>query len=176
MNSLKRGEGKTKGNIKKKDFYNYYVNNAKEKLVEKSTYNKFLKDLLDAFSKAIVETGLELKLNKLGKIRVRTKELHFFNKDGKRAKSVRVNWKDTWDYWFKKYPGLTKEEIININNKPIIYHDNEHTNGEFYEHYWDNSTINLKYKSFYNFNASRQYSRLIAKVVKDPNRKTFYYG
>ena len=87
-----------------------------------------------------------------------------------------MNWKDTWDYWYKKYPGLTKEEIVNINNKPIIYHDNEHTNGEFYEHYWDNSTINLKYKSFYNFNASRQYSRLIAKVVKDPNRKTFYYG
>jgi hypothetical protein len=173
---MNRGKGKTTGELRKKDFYNYYVNNSKEPIISQSVYNKFLKELLNNYSKEIVEKGLELRLNKLGKIRVRTKELHYFNKEGKRAKSIRVNWKATLEYWKNKYPELTKKELKNIKNKPLLYHDNEHSNGEFYEHYWDNSTANVKYKSFYNFSASRQYSRLIAKVVKDPNRKTFYYG
>jgi hypothetical protein len=68
------------------------------------------------------------------------------------------------------------KNITEIDNKTVIYHENEHSNQEFYEHHWDKLTANLKYKNFYKFKPSRQYSRLIAKVVKDPNRKTFYYG
>jgi len=82
----------------------------------------------------------------------------------------------TTGYWHTKYPGLTKDEIINVPDKKVLYHENEHSNAEFYEHFWDNYSAVLKYKSFYIFKASRQYSRLIAQVVKDPNRKTFYYG
>ena len=79
---MNRGKGKTTGELKKKDFYNYYVNNSKEPTVLQSTYNKFIKELLNTYSKEIVEKGLELKLNKLGKIRIRTKKLNYFNKEG----------------------------------------------------------------------------------------------
>lgn len=164
------------GEVKKKDFYNYYKEHRQEREVSQSVYNKFLKVLLDKFSTAIVEKGLELKLIGIGKIRVRSKKLNYFNKEGKRAKSVRPNWKATLEYWKVKYPDQTLAELKQVPNKPILYHENDHTSGEFYEHYWDNNTSNLKYKTFFGFKASRQYSRLIAKVVKDPNRKTFYYG
>ena len=76
---MNRGKGKTTGELKKKDFYNYYVNNSKEPTVPQSTYNKFIKELLNTYSKEIVEKWLELKLNKLGKIRIRTKKLNYFN-------------------------------------------------------------------------------------------------
>ena len=175
-NFLKRGKGKIAGDIKKDQFYKYYLENAKEKIVIRSTYNKFVKDLLQTFSQEIVEKGLELKINRVGKLRIRSREMHFFKKNGERSKSLRVNWSATWDYWGIKYPGLTRDEITQITNKTLIYHENDHTNQEYYEHFWDNFTTNLKYKSFYTFKASRQYSRLIAQVVKDPNRKTFYYG
>jgi hypothetical protein len=171
-----RGAGKINGNIKKNDFYKHYKDNAKEVVLDKPKYNSFVKELLVAFSEAIVKTGLELKINKVGKLRIRSKKLNFFDKNGKRHKSLKVNWKDTWDYWKKKYSNLSKEEIIKIKNKTVLYHQNDHTNGEFYEHYWDKLTNSLKYKSFYVFKPSRQYSRLIAQVVKDPNRKVFYYG
>jgi hypothetical protein len=175
MSSLQRGEGKHKGSIKKKDFYKYYQENAKLSIVDRIKYNGFVKELLETFGKAIVEEGLELKLNQLGKIRIRTKTLNILKSNGEFNK-LKVNWKDTWDYWFNKYPGLTREEIVELKDKKLLYHDNEHSNREFYIHYWNNFTSNLKYKSFYEFKPSRQYSRLLAKIIKDPNRKIFYYG
>jgi len=171
-----RGAGKINGDIKKNDFYKHYKENAKEEIISRPLYNAFIKELLTAFSKAIVQTGLELKINKVGKLRIRSKKLNFFDKNGKRSKSLKVDWKTTWDFWKAKHPDLSKEEIIDLKNKKVIYHQNDHTSGEFYEHYWDKLTNILKYKSFYVFKPSRQYSRLIAQVVKDPNRKVFYYG
>jgi len=173
---LKRGKGKIAGSIKKDAFYKFYESNAKEKKVTRVVYNAFIKELLSRYSHAIVESGLELKINKIGKIRVRSHNLRFFNKDGKRNKNLRVDWHKTWAYWHSKYPELNRQEITEIKDKVVLYHDNDHTEQEFYAHHWDNLTANLKYKSFYGFKASRQYSRLIAKVVKDPNRKVFYYG
>lgn len=172
---LKRGEGKNKANVKKNDFYRFYTENAKERIVERKTYNAFVKELLVILSTEIVTKGLEVKLNKVGKFRVRSKALHFFRANGQKAKSLRPNWQETWKFWEVKYPGLTRDEITKIENKTVIYHENEHSNQEFYEHYWDKLTIVLNNKSFYNFKPSRQFSRLVAKVVKDPNRKTFYY-
>jgi hypothetical protein len=175
-NFLKRGKGKVTSSLKKSDIYKHYLKNLKEEKVDVKVYNKFIKELLQAYSTEIVTTGLELRIPKIGKFRVRSKPLHFFRADGERSKSLKVNWKATWDYWHIKYPGLTKDEIINVPDKKVLYHENEHSNAEFYEHFWDNYSTALKYKSFYNFKPSRQYSRLIALVVKDPNRKTFYYG
>ncbi len=173
---LKRGKGKNTGNIKRQDFYKYYQEQLEEKALDKSLYSKVLKDLLSTYGEEIVTKGLELKLNRLGKIRVKSNSLKFFNRKGEKIKSLRPNWKATWDYWHIKYPGLSKNEIVELDNKPIIYHENDHSNQEFYEHHWDKLTVTLKNKNFYNFKPSRKYSRLIAEVVKDPNRITFYYG
>lgn len=175
MSNLQRGKGKNLGNIKKKDFYKYYKENARLPKLENIKYNNFLKDLLETFSKAIVEEALELKINQIGKIRIKTKVLNLIKSNGELSK-LKVNWKATWDYWFSKYEGLTKEEIVKQKNKKLLYHDNEHSNQEYYVHYWNNFTSNLKYKSFYDFKPSRQYSRLLAQIIKDPNRKIFYYG
>jgi hypothetical protein len=172
---LIRGEGKHKASIKKASFYTFYKQNAKNPVAVK-VYNAFTKDLLEAFSDAIVRLGLELRIPSVGKVRVRSNNLHFFKKDGTRSRKLKVNWAATWEYWHKKYPELTRAEIVEIKNKTVLYHENEHSQQEFYEHYWDKLTIPLKYKSFFRFKASRQYSRLIAEVVKDPNRQVFYYG
>ena len=176
FNYLKRSAGKLKGTVRKDNFYNYYKANAKETVVDKKIYNKFLKELLETFSTKIIELGLELKINKIGKIRIKSNNLKFVKASGEIAKNLKIDWKATWEYWHSKYPGLTRQEITELNNKRVLFHDNEHTNHEYYSHYWDNLSIPLKFKSFYKFKPSRQYSRLIAKVVKDPNRKVFYYG
>jgi len=173
---LKRGKGKINGGIKKDAFFSFYLKNAKEKVISRIKYNAFMKELLEQFSDNIVTTGLELKIKQVGKLRVRSQKLNFFKTDGTLSKSLRVDWKKTWDFWLIKYPELTRNEITKINGKTVIYHENEHTDQEFYEHHWDKITASLKFKNFYTFKPSRQYSRLIAKTVKDPNRKVFYYG
>ena len=173
---LKRGKGKNICDIRKYDFFSHYRKNAKLSKLERKAYSAFIKDLLSMYSEAIVREALHLKLGKLGTIRIQSRKLHPITKDGKLAKSLKVDWIKTYEYWNTIYPGKTKSELKEIKNKTVIYFDNEHTNGEFYIHWWDNATAPIKYKRFYKFKAARQYSRLIAKIVKDPNRKTFYYG
>lgn len=73
-----RGKGKNTGSVKKDAFFAFYAANAKEKLVDRKVYNNFLKELLHNFSTAIVELGLELKINKVGKLRIKSSPLKFF--------------------------------------------------------------------------------------------------
>ncbi len=171
-----RGKGKHKADIKKYNFYSHYRKNTTFSRLDRKEYSAFLKDLLTTFSEAIVKENMELKLGKLGFIRIQAKKLHFFDKEGNRAKTLKVDWKKTLDYWKVKYPGKTKEELKKIKNKPVLYHENDHTKGEFYQHLWDKLTSVVKYRRLYKFIPSRQYSRLIAEVVKDPHRTVFYYG
>ena len=175
-NYLKRGEGKNTGDIKKYEFFSHYRKNAKLAKLERTQYSRFIKELLDTYSEAIVKENLELKFGKLGFIRVQAKKLNFFRKDGKLAKSLKVNWVKTWEYWEGLHEGLTRDEILVLKNKKVIYFDNEHTNQEFYRHLWDNKTAVIKYKRFYKFKPSRQYSRMITEVVSKPERTVFYYG
>jgi hypothetical protein len=60
-NYLKRGKGKSTGDIKKYDFYSHYRKNAKGNKLERKQYAAFLKDLLTTYAEAIVEEALELK-------------------------------------------------------------------------------------------------------------------
>lgn len=173
---LKRGVGKHTGDIRKYDFYSYYRKNTKFPKMERKAYSAFLKEMLSTYSEEIVRSNMELKLGKLGFIRIQAKKLHYFKKDGTRADSLKVNWKKTWEYWEGKYEGKNRDEITGIKDKTVIYHNNEHTNGEFYQHLWDKLTSVVKYRGLYKFVPSRQYSRLIAEVVSDPQRKIFYYG
>jgi len=175
-NYLKRGNGKSIADIKKYNFFSDYRKKAELSKLDNKQYSSFTKELLVTYSEAIVKENLQLKLGKLGVIRVQSKKLHFFTKEGKRAKTLQVDWQSTWKFWETKYEGKTRDEIKSINGKKVLYFENEHTNGEFYRHLWDNLTSAIKYKRFYKFKASRQYSRLIATTVKDKNRKVFYYG
>ncbi|QDP66166.1 MAG: hypothetical protein GOVbin3661_82 [Prokaryotic dsDNA virus sp.] len=177
---LKRGKGKSNGNIIKRHFFSYYNKHSKLKKVSRKAYDNFLKELLEAYSNAIVKDNMSLKVGSLGYIRIKATKGKFFNKEGKLAKSLKPNWPATFEYWHKKWPDLTRDEIVALKDKGIkkkvVYFQNEHTNREYYEHYWDTSTTMVKFHRFYEFTPSRQYSRLIAKIVKDPNRKTYYYG
>ena len=176
INSLQRGKGKVVGNIKRRQFHAFYVKNRKEKELTINQYRSFLTDLLNLFSEAIVLEGLELKIPSVGKLRIKSEKVHLIRKDGTLCRSLRPDWAKTWTYWFIKYEGLTRQEIVNTEGKKVIYHDNEHTDGEFYQHYWDKFNMKITNLECYKFTASRAYSRLLAKTVKDKDRKIFYYG
>jgi hypothetical protein len=175
-NYLIRGEGKNKGGIKRKHFFAYYKKNAKSKLVPEKIYRDFLTDLLKELSTRMITENLEVRVPTMGKFRIQTRPTTFLKQDGTLCKSLRPDWIKTWEYWEDKYPGLTRQEITEIKGKKVIYHTNEHTGGDFCSHLWDKENVVIRYHSFFKFTAPRQYCRLLAKTVKDPNRKVFYYG
>ena len=71
-NYLKRGKGKKIGDIKKYDFFAHYRKNAKLAKLERTQYSRFIKELLNTYSEAIVKENLELKFGKLGFISNKT--------------------------------------------------------------------------------------------------------
>jgi hypothetical protein len=184
-----------KGDITKNDFWLHYKNNAKEgkkillktkdsegkqkikiKKLEKAEYNKFINELLKTYGEIIVKEAFELKFHRLGSIRIKSKKLSLLDENGKFNKGVKVNWVATWEYWNAKYKGKTREEILQIPDKTLIRFTNEHTENEYYYHFWYKERSVVKYRILYKFLPSRQFSRLIAKTVKEPNRKVFYYS
>lgn len=172
---LRRKEGKKNGDIKRKDFYNYYKENHKYKKLTGAKYNAFLTEFCEEIAKAIVTDNTEFKIPIVGKLRIKASPRRILKKNGEFCK-FRADWKATWDNWRNLYPNLTDDEIVALENKKVVYHENEHSNGEFYKFYWD--TARNKYSScyYYKFTPSRGLARLLAKTVLDPNRSVFYFA
>ena len=57
---LKRGKGKSNGNIIKRHFFSYYNKHSKLSKISRKAYDNFLKELLEAYSTAIVKENLNL--------------------------------------------------------------------------------------------------------------------
>jgi hypothetical protein len=173
--TIKQKNPKKKSDVKKVSFYNNYKKEHSSPEVSLTQYYGFLSDVFKKFSEEIVLSNMELRLLKLGKFRVQSVSKGILKKNGE-MRARKPDWARTKQYWSEKYPGLTPLELKEINNKLIIYHENEHTNGEYCKHLWDKMTVFSNNVRLYKFIPSRQFSRLLASVLKDPNRKVFYYA
>ena len=166
---------KDNSDITKYDFFSHYRKNTKFSKIDRTLYSKFVTELVDSYTRAIVEEGMELNMGRLGYLRIKTVPFTgYFNKEGNLRK-LQVDWKKTWDKWYIDYADKTKNEIDKIKGKTVIFHENTHTNGEYYKFFWDNTTRQIKFKSFYRFKPARQYKKLITKVVLAKPRTIFYY-
>jgi hypothetical protein len=172
VNTRKKKE-RTLGDIKRRHFYQFYRKHGKTVRVDNKVYNRFLSELLQIMSDNIVLNNEPFSIPHLGHFRIKAFTPNLINKDGS-LKNLKVDWKATQEYWKTKYPGKTLAELRFIQGKPVLYHENEHSNGEIYKHHWMKNQF--RPLENYDFKASRQYSRLLAQTVKDPNRKVFYYG
>jgi hypothetical protein len=176
LDYVKRGKGRYNTEVKRKDFYKHYAKNHTAKRTDLTTYRAFLTELLHTLSTKIVTENLEVKIPMMGRFRIKAVNgtRLMFDEDG--TIKLKADWKATWEHWYKKYPGLTRKEILAIPGIKVLYYENKHSQGEIYKYHWDKYTAIFGCKSYYKFIATRQYNRLLAQTVKDPNRKVFYYG
>lgn len=174
---LIRGKGKFISDYKKRDFYKFYRKNHKAKPVTRQIYFDFTRELLTLLGEVIITEGIELKLYSAGSIRVQAIDggKMMLDKEGNLRKP-NADWQRTWEFWYNKYPGLTRKEIVALPNKKVIFHENQHSNGEIYKFFWDRTTVMFNHQPYYEFVPTRTLDRLLAKTVKDPNRKVYYYG
>lgn len=175
---LIRGKGKFISDFKKKDLYKHYrANYTTGKAVTRQTYNDFTRELLTVLGELIVTEGIELRLYSAGCLRIKVIEGNklLFDKEGNFRKP-NVDWKRTWEYWYTKYPDLSRKEIVALPDKKVLFHENQHSSGEIYKFFWDRTTVTFNHQGYYEFVPTRTLVRLLAKTVKDPNRKVYYYG
>lgn len=128
-------------------------------------------------SDKIIKESFEFRIpSKLGTLSIRKSKLKIRIKDGKLQKNrMIVDWQKTWDYWYKEYPGKTRNEIKDIKGKQVIYNLNEHSNGYVMGWFWDKSTCIVKNKTLYNFKPVK-YNRLnLAEWIKSDDRENDYF-
>lgn len=179
MIKLSRNKNKIKVDFKSGDIYKYYVKNNKHDadIVDKTTFNSILKAFfLDKFNQIIYKNETFSMPARLGDLRIRKRKTRLkLDSDGNLDKSkLKIDYRKTLDLWSKLYPGKSMEEIKQIPDRKVIYHMNDHTDGDIVHFYWDKITSNVKNQSAYRYMATRTLKRNLAKTVKTLNIQ--YYG
>ena len=89
-----------------------------------------------------------------------------FGETNKLRKKLRPDWD------LKEWMKLPKEE------RPVVYYDNDHSDGDVYRIRFATSRTNKKSSiiKLYEFNAVKAFRTQLAAKVKDPNNKTIYFS
>ena len=178
----KRGKGKINSDIKALDLYNYYKKNIKpvESLsggktlgsfdIKQKDYTKILKDINGSIAKIIVTENFEFKIPcGLGYISMKQKKIDFkLDENGELyTKNLSVDQKATRDLWNSDEESRLK--------KVLIFHTNEHTNGNRMAYWWSKAKTKTFGLSNYYFRPCRTMSRMPAKYLKDSNYNLMYF-
>ena len=170
-------------NVGMEDFYKFYcLSTFKEKVGNKTTvhhsskfnitrtlYGKIIEFFHCNITDEIMLENFEYKMPaRLGTINIRKKKPKLrFDQNGKLINTMPVDWKATKDLW--------EEDPECKEQKKLVRHLNEHTNG--YVPFWNYSvsTATFKNKSVYKFKPTRTIKRELSRILKDPNLKINYY-
>lgn len=145
--------------------------------ISKTTYVNVLRDFFTAVVNIMIYEGKEFSMSyKLGSIRVRKSKIKIkLNKDGKLDKRYLIpDWGACRKLWKKLYPDKTWKEIVAIKDKPMVYHENKHTDGYKHEWHWDKSTCLVRNSSAYTFDMTRGNDRKLSKALKTEGYKLDY--
>jgi len=157
-------------------FYSYYRKNTIHKKLTRTQFDRFMKDILLALTDAMINESLEIKIPYLGQFRIRERPLTLLRKDGTVTNGLRPDWGKTWEMWRSKHPELTDDEIVKLDNKKVLFHDNEHTQQHYYKIFWNKTRSILKNKNVYSFKPSGILKNKLTTVLQDTEKQVYYYG
>jgi len=185
MNELNipvRTKGKHKTDIKNSDLYKFYRKNIPsiESLSGKITsgsydikakeYSDILKDINDNIINIIILENFELVLPyRLGTLSMKQRVVKFkLDKDGNlNTKNLSVDYKATKELW--------SNNLEAKNNKTLIFHTNEHTNGNRMSYWWSKKKAFVQGVSAYYFLPCRQVKRKPTEFLKNADNKLLFF-
>jgi hypothetical protein len=159
-----------------KDAYPLYKNNNPNS-VDKTTFVKICKEFNKKIIEKIINTSFELRLPyRLGFLRVR-KCLGKIEVVAGKLNTVRLkpDWNACWEYWYKIYEGKTRNEIIAIPNKKLIYHYNDETNGYYYKFFWDRRECVIRNQAMYKFRPTMGVKKILTLHIQNEDRTNDFY-
>lgn len=154
--------------FKLSDIYKSYKDSVKNP-VTKEQFRKILNKFNDETTNLIINESFEFRLPyRLGYLRIKKFKLKLkLDADGKLKKSaLKIDWKATNTLW--------KENEVAKEEKKLVYHTNQHTNGNYFKWFWDKGPSNVSNLSVYQIKMSRANLRSLAKAVKT-NEELDYY-
>ena len=168
---FKRTKGKYNSLIGIDQYYAFYSATVSDPL-PKQLFRSIFRGYIEQIMVNVIYNSGEFSMGqKLGSVRVREKDYKLvLDSDGNIDKTRLVpDWGKTLKKWKKIYADIPSSEWKNIEDKPIIYLLNEHSDSTLKQWFWDKTTCNIYKQSLYKFDATRYWDRLLCKVNKESN-------
>lgn len=178
----KRTKGKRNSDVKARDLYKYYLKNIKpvESLaggktlgsysITQSEYSEILKDINKNITDIIVTENFEFKIPcGLGLLSMKQKKVEYkLDEEGNlRTKLLSVDFKALKELW-------TNSEESRIN-KVLVFHTNEHTDGNRMKFEWSKFHARCFGIETYYFLPCRRMKRSPAQFLKNKDLKLRFY-
>ena len=146
-----------------KKFYNtrdsYVVyKNMSVNPINISQYVQIINHFMKFLSSKLLSTGEIILPDRLGRLSIFGKKVNVRIEDGE-IKGLAPDWVKTKQLWD------SDEEAR--NNKQLVYHFNEETNGIRYKFSWSKNRVLVSNKTLYNLRMTRSNKRELSKLVRE---------
>lgn len=165
------------------DFYEFYsrtyykekvgnrmsINKRSRFYVTRTNYCNIISEFNKSMMQEVIYDNFEFILPaRMGTIHiVKFKPKVRIDRTGRTTYLLPINWKVTKELW------NTDPEAK--ENKTLVRHLNEHTNGYICKLRYDKFKATYRWKSAYSFLPCRPFKDELAKFLQDPNREVNYY-
>jgi hypothetical protein len=162
----KRSKGKIKTHYGMPDYYKYFKKNNKELNIDNKTFYNVVSEFNSEIMNLIIEENLEYNIPYVGSslsIKKNKRIPKIIN--GKLYNTAPVDWVTTNNLWEKDPEAYEKKLLVRyLNNHTLKY--------VFKIAFKKYNTYFLN-KNIYSFKASRDFSRLLGKRIKDENKEKY---
>ena len=146
-----------------KKFYNtrdsYVVyKNMSDNPINISEYVQILNQFMKFLILKLLSTGEIILPERLGRLSIFGKKVNVRIEDGE-IKGLAPDWVKTKQLW------ESDEEAK--NNKQLVYHFNEETNGIRYKFAWSKNRVLVSNKTLYNLRMTRSNKRELSKLIRE---------
>ena len=146
-----------------KNFYNtrdsYVVyKNMSDNPINISEYVQIINQFMKFLILKLLSTGEIILPERLGRLSIFGKKVNVRIEDGE-IKGLAPDWVKTKQLWD------SDEEAK--NNKQLVYHFNEETNGIRYKFFWSKNRVLVSNKTLYNLRMTRSNKRELSKLVRE---------
>ena len=146
-----------------KKFYNtrdsYVVyKNMSDNPINISEYVQIINQFMKFLILKLLSTGEIILPERLGRLSIFGKKVNVRIEDGE-IKGLAPDWVKTKQLWD------SDEEAK--NNKQLVYHFNEETNGIRYKFSWSKNRVLVSNKTLYNLRMTRSNNRELSKLVRE---------
>lgn len=146
-----------------KKFYNtrdsYIVyKNMSVNPINISQYVQIINHFMKFLSSKLLSTGEIILPDRLGRLSIFGKKVNVRIEDGE-IKGLAPDWVKTKQLWD------SDEEAK--NNKQLVYHFNEETNGIRYKFAWSKNRVLVSNKTLYNLRMTRSNKRELSRLVRE---------
>jgi len=173
------GRGKNKIKVDKgfPELYKAYKKEC-DNPIDKNTFKSIIKEFNNKMLDSVIYEGDDFSFAyRMGSLRIRKFDYSLkVDEEGNIKNRLKPNWEKTLKRWKELYPDHNREDMTKIEDKPIIYHLNEHTDGYVFKWYWDKITCNAPNQTAYRIEVLRDTKRKASKAWQEiPGLKDKYY-